>query len=202
MGPIRGEAFEGLTELNYINLAENFYTTTLPDELVTLPSLEFLYFDNVEFASDIDFTLDFMASMPRIMEFWLDATPVKGGLPTEIGTVMSLASFSAAFCGLTGTIPTEIGNLIFMDRIWLYQNDLTGTIPTQIANLGRLMFLYTEGNQLTGKMPDEVCALSDSSILVSDIGADCNVGNPFFVECACCTCCGEAECGDLETPIS
>jgi hypothetical protein len=195
-GPIRGEAFEGLDMLNYVDFGNSVFTTsTLPSQFLALPALEFFYFDNVMFDNDLQFTLDWIPQMPALFEAWLDFTPIGGGIPEEIGTATSLNSFSVSFCGLTGTIPTEMGNLFRMDRLWLYQNQLIGTIPSQIANMGRLMFFYTEGNLLSGSMPAEVCALRET--LLAELGTDCEDGASNPVDCDCCTCCGEIECMDF-----
>ena len=157
-GPIRGEAFEGLTNLNYVDIADNTYTTTIPTQFVDLPNLEFFYLDNCDFPG-VDLTLDFIIGMPSIFENWMDFTQFTGSIPTEIGTVSTLGSWSLTFCGLSGPIPSELGNLgVTLDRLWLYQNQLTGTIPTEIGNLSRMQFMYFEGNQLSGDVPAEICA--------------------------------------------
>ena len=194
-GPLPGEAFKGLDKLNYFDLGQNNYNTTIPNELVKLPNLEKLYLDHVKF-TNLDFTLDFITRMPKIFECWIDNTPISGGIPTEIGELTFLASFSATSCGLDGSIPTEMGNLIMMDRLWLYQNKLTGTIPSEMGNMSLLKILYVEGNALSGAMPDEVCQLKDDAMSLKELGADCQVDSK-EVDCACCTCCGPIACGDL-----
>lgn len=192
-GPIPGEAFEGLALLNYVDMGDKNLTTALPSEFVTLPELQFLYMDGMLFKDGAIMSLDVVSQMVKIFEFWLDYTPITGGIPASIGDATTLASFSAPYSGLTGPIPPEMGNLQLLDRLWLYQNSLTGDIPVEFGQFSRLMILYLEGNELQGSMPSEVCALS----LVSDLGADCDGDNP-MVECACCTCCGGQECGDFD----
>lgn len=197
-GPIRGEAFAGLANLNYIDLADNTYTTTIPSELVELESLAFFYLDNCDFEVDEPITLDFVLGFSAIEENWMDFTQFAGGIPTEIGNVLTLTSWSLSFCGLTGPIPSELGSLPLLDRMWLYQNQLTGTIPTELGNLSRVQFLYFEGNRLTGAVPAEICEkLPENGGLLTELGADCDAGNAFFVNCTCCTCCGAAACGDF-----
>lgn len=194
-GPIPGEAFTGLNSLSYIDLSGNAYATTLPKELVALAELAYLYLAEVRFLN-LTFTLDFISTMPRITECWVDKTPVSGGIPSEIGDALSLVSLSASSCGLDGTIPTEIGNLIFLERLWLYDNDLTGEIPSELGNLGRLQEFFTDGNKLNGSMPAEVCELSTPTNVIK-IGADCDASAADVVVCSCCTCCGPDECSIL-----
>ena len=52
-------------------------------------------------------------------------------------------------------------------------------------------------------MPDEVYALSQSTVLLEEVGADCDDGNQFFLERACnFTYCGMENRGDLEPPTA
>jgi hypothetical protein len=188
-GPIRGEAFRGLNSLEYLDIAGNIYTSSIPLELSNLPSLKFFYMENT-FFSGIELKLDFLSSMSEIRELWMDGTKVGGRIPTEIGNLLSLISFSASNCNLTGEIPSEMANLIFLDRLWLYQNLLTGRIPEEFGNLGRLSIFHVEGNQLSGSVPTEICDLGEGNGL--DIGVDCA-----SVECSCCRCCSLESCGNL-----
>lgn len=98
-GPIPDEAFRGLAELSYLDMADNIYTSTVPSTLSELPSLEHFYLDNVRFHG-VSESLSFMINMPAIRECWLDFTSLDGGIPTEIGKLSSLVSWSATFCGL------------------------------------------------------------------------------------------------------
>lgn len=135
--------------------------------------------------------LSYLIGMPAIYENWMDFTNLRGVIPSEIGTVVTLASWSITFCGLGGNIPPEMGNLILLDRLWMYQNSFVGSIPSQLSNLPRLQILYLEGNQLQGTMPNEICALQQPFGAIIEVGADCHI------DCPCCTCCGIVECGNF-----
>ena len=182
----------GLGSLQYIDMSGNTYTSTLPDELLALSDLSYLYLQSVTF-QDLNFTLDFITNVSKITECWVDKTPISGGIPTEIGEVLSLVSFSASSCEIGGTIPMEMGNLIFLESLWLFDNELVGTIPSELGNLGRLQLFFTDGNMLSGSMPAEVCELSTPTNVIS-IGADCNADANVVLGCDCCTCCGSAAC--------
>jgi hypothetical protein len=190
-GPIRADAFEGLTNLRYLDMSCNDYTSTIPSSITNLPNLEFFYFENVVFSgSGVTQSLNFLVGMPTITECWVDKTSLEGGIPSELGTVTSLASFSASECSLHGSIPSELGNLQAMSRIWLHGNALTGRIPTNLGQLEQLKFIQVEGNRLDGDIPDAMCSLTS----LQSIGADCNAENGNFVACPCCTCCGVSKC--------
>lgn len=131
-----------------------------------------------------------MVGMPKIFELWMDYTEFQSTIPTEIGLLQTLTSWSVSFCALNGTIPTQLGHLTNMDRLWLYQNKLTGTIPTELGNLVKMEYLHFEGNLLAGSMPNQIC--SNKPL---ELGSDCqNSGN---VACSCCTCCGGNACGNF-----
>ena len=188
-GDLRSESFEKLSNLNYLVMDGNAYNDTLPAELVSLPELEFLYAG----FSFVEGNLEFMKDMPKIFELWLDDNPgLAGSIPTSIGDVQTLVSFSATNCGLTGTIPTELGQLTEMIQMWLYDNDLDGTIPTELGNLIKMKIFNVQKNEITGSMPGEICGRRDPFGRLEDLEADCD-GE---VECTCCTCCGE-DCIDL-----
>jgi hypothetical protein len=170
--------------LEHLDIADNAYTSGIPASITNLPSLEFFYLDYCFLDDD----LSFMIGMPKIFELRMDGTVVDATIPTEIGTLKTLSSFSITSCGLKGTIPTEIGLLTSLDRLWLNQNSLTGTIPTEIGNLSRTAYLNFGGNLLTGSMPQEICNNLIPSGLLATLGSDCDTAE--------CTCCGDA-CGNF-----
>ena len=181
--------------LTYIDMANNFYSASQGSSLASianLPSLTRFYMDNCKFTVPI--TMEFISSMPVILEAWMDFTKFSGGIPTSIGNAESLRSLSLSYCGLTGTIPGEIAKTS-MDRMWLYANELTGPIPEALA-LKSWKYLLVEGNELTGRFPETIC--TQTSLI--HLGADCDICDP-AVQTNCCTCCG-FECGGLfeETP--
>merc|ERR1711907_466162 len=119
---------------------------------------------------------------------WLDGNQITGTIPTEIGLMTDLASFSIANSTLSGTIPDEIGNLHQLRRLWLFNNKLTGSIPQALNKLELLEVVELRGNKFVGDMPQGVC----SSVVNSDyeyksLTSDClkEVG----CERSCCTQC-------------
>jgi Leucine-rich repeat (LRR) protein len=186
-GPIPDAAFAGLTNLNYLDISDNGYTTSIPSSITKLPNLEFFYAYNTFLEGD----LSFMIGMPKIIELWVDGTEFNSTIPTQIGALKTLESLSMTFCGLRGTIPTQMGLLSNMDSLWLYQNKLTGGVPKELGNLRRMELLHFEGNQLAGSMPNQICANRKPDGLITELGSDCDRG---AVTCTCCTCCGGVDC--------
>lgn len=194
-GPLQGSIFTALTNLEYLHMGGNRYNSTFPLELATLPRLEYLY---AEYA-DIRGSLDFVPKMPAIVELWIDRNPLmEGTIPTQIGSVASLQSFSITGCNLQGTLPTELANLR-LHQFWAYNNSLVGTIPTQFGRLGNLARLGLEGNDFMGTMPSEICQNRVPNGLLMKLESDCESGGK--IDCPCCTCCGPQCSGIAATGV-
>ena len=201
-GPIRPEAFADLTALEYLDMGNNIWDTTdqteIPSTITNLVSLENLYLDDCIFTPNRP-DLNFLVGMPALFEVWMDFTQFEGGLPTGLGSISTLTSFSCTYCNLSGNIPSELGNTN-IDRLWLYANNLDGTIPDELGTgLNRLQFLYLEGNNLRGAVPESICDRRTNNQpiggLLSEFGVDCDVS----CDGECCTCCG-LDCGNFESP--
>ena len=185
-GKLDGAIFEDLTELKYLVMEGNMYNSPIPSELAGLPNLEYLYAAEAW----IEGGLDFMTTMPKIREIWLDDNPnLKGTIPSGIGNMKHLASFGVANCGLTGSIPPEIGGATNMLQMWLNDNKLSGNIPAELSNLVMMQSLSVQDNKLNGEMPAGVCKNKRPFGSLEELGADCD-GAIFCAE-ECCTCCGD-----------
>lgn len=190
-GELRGEVFSNFPNLKYLSMDGNAYNSSLPTELIALPQLEYLYAG----FTFLQGSLDFVPSMPRIFELWMDDNPgIGGSIPTAIGDSPNLVSLSISNCGLTGTIPTEIGKMTNMIQMWLYDNKLDGTVPTEIGNLAKMKILNLQKNELTGEMPSTVCGRRRPFGRLDELEADCD--GEVTCDEECCTCCGVG-CIDL-----
>jgi len=130
-GPLQGQVFSKLSNLEYLSIGGNMYNSGLPSELVQLPKLQFLYSEFTDLTGD----LSFVGSMPAVIELWVDKNPLlQGGLPSEIGFATTLKSFSVTNCSLTGTIPTELGSL-GLQQAWFFGNDLQGSMPQSMCDV-------------------------------------------------------------------
>jgi Leucine-rich repeat (LRR) protein len=188
-GGLTDANFEGLNQMNFIDLDGNAFNSTVPSVFGRLPNLEFLYLSDAFISGD----LSYMNGMSAMREHWIDTNPgLSGPVFDFIGSISTLESLSVTFSALTGTLPTTLGNLAAMQQMWLYSNQLTGQIPATLGNLAAMRILQLEGNSFTGSMPAEVCANTQFPTMVIEVlGADCE--DPSFT-CACCTCCSVLEC--------
>lgn len=192
-GAIPESIFVGLNNLRLLNMDGNKVDAAIPTTMATLPSLQFFYIREAGVKGD----LTYMKGMPSIVEHLVDGNPeLTGPIPSFIGELQTLKSFSATDCGLTGTLPSELANLSGLTQLWLYGNRLTGQIPSEYAQISGLRILALEDTDITGNVPIEICLRRFEGALTT-MSTDCAGGE---VECSdffpdCCTCCGRPFCG-------
>jgi hypothetical protein len=151
--------FEGLNQINFIDLEGNAFNSTVPTVFGRLPSLQYLYLSDSFISGD----LSYMNGMSSIIEHWADTNP-----------------------GLSGPVFDFIGSIPTLES-W-YSNQLTGQIPASLGNLGAMTILQLEGNSFSGSMPDEICANTQFPTMVIEIlGADCEDPSFNCSCCTCCS---------------
>jgi len=177
-----------MTKLTHLEMESNYFTGGFPNAIATMDQLTYCYLRR----NNMSFNFDFIKSgqfKDNMFAMWLDGNAITGTIPTEIGLMTGLASFSAANATLTGTIPEEIGNLNQLRRLWLFNNGLSGNIPESLNKLDLLEVVELHGNKLEGDMPQGVCsAVDNSDYEYKSLTSDCKKA----VTCAtpeCCTQC-------------
>lgn len=184
-GSLDGGLFEELSTLRHLRMESNYLEGTLPEQLLSLESLMYLYVRRNFFEIDLD-QLFQRGNLPSIVALWLDSNDIGGAIPTTIGLHTDLASLSIADSDLTGPLPVQLGNLGNMRRCWLHQNGLGGPVPPALSEWQQLQVLEVYDNELTGIMPPLVCdAVGTTEYESRALSADCAE-----VECTdCCTKC-------------
>ena len=142
-------------------------------------------------------SLDSITDMEEIFELWLDDNPrLYGSIPSDIGQLTKLGSFSISNNDMTGSIPTQLGHLTHMEQMWLFGNWFEGEIPTHLGKLKKLQILGLEDNLIQHPVPDQVCDLS-----LTALSADCAASGDYaMLKCDCCDCC-EPPCPIANLPI-
>ncbi|KAK1568251.1 hypothetical protein Q3G72_022237 [Acer saccharum] len=129
-----------LTNLEWLGLAFNYFTSSTPD-LSFLTSL---------------------SNSKNLRAVVLSANPLNGFLPGSIGNLsVSLDSIYIKSCNISGSIPKEIGNLKNLMMLDLSRNELAGLIPSTLKNLQNLQGLSLEYNKLEGFIIDDLCHLDN-----------------------------------------
>ncbi len=94
-----------------------------------------------------------------VTQLWLNGNRLKGELPAELGSLLSLAELYLSNNQLSGEIPDELGSLLNLQRMDLSNNQLSGAIPDELGGLLNLQRMDLANNQLSGEIPDELGGL-------------------------------------------
>lgn len=121
---------------------------------------------------------------------------LSGTLPTELGSLLSVAVLELHDNNLSGSIPSEVGSLRNATNIMLQSNLLTGTIPVDVstllpganATMSRLFVLNVTDNPLSEGTDQDECCWINSTFFE---GEDCASfpGRHLSLSCWCsCNC--------------
>jgi len=156
-----------LLELSY----NNFQDSTIPTEIGGISTLKILNLISANVKGDASKDLEFLISAADsgesvLEQVWLDynydGVDFSGSrIPTEIGLLTTLTSFSLLYNDFAGTIPTEIGLCTNMESLYLTYNALTGEIPTEVGNMASLQVLSMYYNAISGSLPTELGLCTD-----------------------------------------
>ena len=94
-----------------------------------------------------------------VTQLWLGWNRLKGELPAELGSLLSLAELDLANNQLSGELPAELGSLLNLRLLDLADNQLSGEIPAELGGLPNLRRLDLANNQLSGEIPAELGGL-------------------------------------------
>ena len=192
-GPLDGAVVANLQQLTHLEIESKYLSGTLPRQLGQLERLYYLYLRRNLLQVDLNSMLESnqdgtAATYANIFSLWLDDNQMVAGatIPTAIGGLTGLASFSVTNTTLGGSIPAEIGNCRELQRLWLYGNQLTGTVPNTIGQLEHLQVMELQNNpRLSGSMPQGACnAVAAADYEFKTLSADCS-------RVVCDDCCTE-----------
>ncbi|CAL9061201.1 unnamed protein product, partial [Musa banksii] len=99
--------------------------TTIPPELSSLTSLQFLN---------------------------LSSANISGSIPPSLGALSSLRLLDLSYNALSGPIPPQLGAITLLGFLLLNSNRLSGSIPAALANLTSLQVLCLQDNLLTARL--------------------------------------------------
>ncbi|CAI9097159.1 OLC1v1033519C1 [Oldenlandia corymbosa var. corymbosa] len=122
-GSIPANTLGRLDALSSLSLRSNRLNGTLPPDILSLPSIRYLYFQNNNFSGD---------------------------LPSNLSSQLNFLDLS--FNSFTGNIPDTINNLTHLVGLNLQNNSFTGPVPDLLA-LSYLQQLNLSNNNLNGSIP-------------------------------------------------
>ncbi|XP_058109929.1 probable LRR receptor-like serine/threonine-protein kinase At3g47570 [Magnolia sinica] len=161
-----------LTFLRKIELSNNRFHGTIPEEIGRLFRLRYLFLTNNTLTGEIPVNLTNCSELKSIL---LDGNQLVGNILAELGSLSKLTQLNLGENNLTGTIPTSLGNLSSLTYLYLSINSLEGSIPDNLGWLARLRVLAIGQNELSGGIPP--CLYNLSSIHAMDMGHNRLHGN-------------------------
>ncbi|KAJ0909610.1 putative protein kinase RLK-Pelle-LRR-III family [Helianthus annuus] len=148
-GPIPKNSIGKLDALRILSLRSNFLNGTLPTDVLSLPSLQFVYLQNNDFSGDISTPLS-----PQLSILDLSFNSFSGNIPRTLNNLTRLTSLNLQFNSFTGPVPElNVTRLRFLN---VSHNSLNGSIPSSLNEFPVSSF---SGNSLCGP-PLSACASS------------------------------------------
>jgi len=138
------------TNLAFLKLDGTLLRSSIPDNFSQLNRLELFTIEDAFLTGDLSFLTAGGSGFPLMKRFWCGANPSLGGtIPSEIGSMTSIASFSFARGGFSGVLPSQIANSGQLVEAWFYENQFEGQIPSEFGDNEQLQILQFQRNQFS-----------------------------------------------------
>ncbi|XVF65971.1 hypothetical protein PTKIN_Ptkin09bG0293600 [Pterospermum kingtungense] len=151
-GPIPANTLGKLDALMILSLRSNGLSGNLPSDVLSLPSLRYVYLQNNNFSGDIPSSL-----APNLDFLDLSFNSLTGSIPTAIQNMTNLTGLILQNNSLTGLIPNF--NLPRLKHLNLSYNHLNGSVPSSLQNFSVSSFV---GNELCGPPLNRCLTISPS----------------------------------------
>ncbi|XP_023543249.1 probable inactive receptor kinase At5g58300 [Cucurbita pepo subsp. pepo] len=148
-GPIPANTLGKLGALRTLSLRSNNLNGNVPSDVLSLPSLKFIYLQHNNFSGQISSSLS-----PSLTFLDLSFNSLTGNIPTSIQNLTQLTSLNVQNNSLTGSVP-DIGHLK-LKLLNVSYNHLSGRIPASLQSFPPSSF---EGNSLLCGSPLKNCSL-------------------------------------------
>nr|XP_043619349.1 probable inactive receptor kinase At5g58300 [Erigeron canadensis] len=147
-GPIPANTLGKLDALQILSLRSNRLNGSLPSDLLSLPSLHYLFLQRNSFATDIPPSFP-----PRLMVLDLSFNSFTGNIPASIQNLTQLSGLNLQNNSLSGPIP----NITFsgLKRLNISYNHLNGSIPPSLQTFPNSSFI---GNSFSCGLPLNPCS--------------------------------------------
>jgi hypothetical protein len=154
-------AVVNLTDLGLLHLGGSEFTSPIPLELASMPSLRYLILSYTHLGQGI--SASFFSQMDGLEELVLDSCGLSGDIP-DLTNMTSLRSLSLSYNSFSGTIPASLFRLPLRE-LMLTRCGFNGTIPASVGS-ATMDTLRLESNQLTGCFLEpttvKTCGISDN----------------------------------------
>ncbi|KAM0061184.1 putative protein kinase RLK-Pelle-LRR-III family [Helianthus debilis subsp. tardiflorus] len=148
-GPIPSNTLGNLDALQVLSLRSNVLDGNLPSDLLSLPSLRYLFLQRNNFTSHIPASFP-----PRLIVLDLSFNSFTGNIPVSIQNLTQLTGLNLQNNSLSGPVPNV--TLTSLKRLNISYNHLNGSIPSSFQTFPRASFL---GNSFSCGLPLNPCSL-------------------------------------------
>ncbi|KDP21848.1 hypothetical protein JCGZ_00635 [Jatropha curcas] len=147
-GRIPANTLEKLDALMTLSLRSNRLSGDLPSDLLSLPSLRYVYLQHNNFSGTIPLSLS-----SHLNSLDLSYNSFTGSIPITVQNLTNLTSLNLQNNSLTGSIP-QIGNSV-LKQLNLSYNHLNGSVPSTLQKFPISSF---EGNDMLCGPPLNRCS--------------------------------------------
>ena len=147
-----------LNKLTYLNLQSNMLTSTIPSNISNLLLLQYIYINDNYLTGNIHKIFN---NFTNLLELSINANYITGSVFMEPLHLPVLEYLSLYNNYITCTISVEFSKLNNLLYLNIYNNYLTGSIPSELGNLTLLWYLGLQNNYLTNTMPSTLGKLNE-----------------------------------------
>ncbi|KAL6501188.1 hypothetical protein OROHE_025051 [Orobanche hederae] len=161
------ERIQVLSNLSYLNISCNQFSSQLPNSLSNLTSLK-----SVDVSQNNFFGIfpGGLGELPGLISINGSTNNFQGPLPEDLGRSSSLEIMDFRGSFFEGPIPTSFKNLRKLRFLGLSGNTLTGKIPVELGELYSLETMILGYNRFEGPIPVEFGNLSNLAYLDLAVG--------------------------------
>jgi Leucine-rich repeat (LRR) protein len=143
-------SFNGLTDLEYLNLQDNYLTRV--QDLTTYTNLKYINIGD----NDISGSLPNLAQFSNLEYFNCQLNKITSSF-IDLSSNQNLKHFNCSYNNITGSI-TNLENNTALEIFMCHYNNLTGELPTLETNTNLSTFI-AGGNNLSGNIPISIASL-------------------------------------------
>ncbi|XP_076905115.1 putative inactive receptor kinase At5g58300 [Bidens hawaiensis] len=155
-GPVPPNTLGKLDALQILSLRSNRLNGDLPSDLLSLPSLRYLYLQDNNFTANIPLSFP-----PRLIVLDLSFNSFTGNIPNSIQNLTQLTGLNLQNNSLSGPIPDF--KLPELKHLNLSYNHLNGSIPSSLQTFPTSSFI---GNSFSCGPPLTPCSLPPSPSVI------------------------------------
>ncbi|CAL8998149.1 unnamed protein product [Prunus brigantina] len=149
-----------MTNLKFLNLQENYISSTIPKWLYRLSHLQSLILSQNYFHGEISSSLGNLTSIVNLDMSYCGLYHIPGGIANMTNLkflnlgLSHLQSLILSYNSFHGEISSSLGNLKSIVNLDLSSNQLAGNIPNSLGNLCKLTTLDMSMNNLNGSVSE------------------------------------------------